>query len=228
MRLLRRAGALKDVVRAAGLLSCTVCLNFQNIKAARVSRLQEVYEFNVRVLLDTVFIHDVVGSIFVALKYRLRRDNLSGCRAARRRSGRPRLRPRPQSVHARVGQLGRHAKASLHRSRQGVLPLRRLAPGHGRGILYLLHGGSVWQHGRCERRGAVWKQVFNRVVEDHQVTGRSQVENVVPIVTSVVNSMVRHNGYHPDQWVLGARGPRVPASLLSDESREALEVQSAA
>ena len=67
MRLLRRAGALKEVARASGLLSCTACLNFQSIKAARVSRLQEVYEFNVRVLLDTIFIHDVVGSIYVAL-----------------------------------------------------------------------------------------------------------------------------------------------------------------
>ena len=77
------------------------------------------------------------------------------------------------------------------------------------------------------RHGAVWKQVFNCVV-DHQITGRSQVENIVPVATSVVNSMVRRNGYHPDQWVLGARGPCVPASLLSNESREALEVQSAA
>ena len=67
VRLLRRSGALKDVVRAAGLLSCTIFLNFQNIKAARVSRLQEVYEFNVRVLLGTIFIHDVVGGIFIAL-----------------------------------------------------------------------------------------------------------------------------------------------------------------
>ena len=87
---------------------------------------------------------------------------------------------------------------------------------------------APWQHGRCERRGAVWKQVFNRVAEDLQTTERSQVENIVPVVTSVVNSMIRHNGYHPDQWVLGPRGPRVPASLLSGESREALELQSTA
>ena len=227
MRLLRRAGALKDVVRAAGLLSCTVCLNFQKIKAARVSRLQEVYEFNVRVLLDTIFIHDVTGSIFVALNIVCDGTTFQVVVPLGAGQGVPGSDlVRRAFMLAWVSWAGMPKQVFTDRGKE-FSPFGDWL--QSMGVEFSTSSTEApWQHGRCERRGAVWKQVFNRVVEDHQITGRSQVENIVPIVTSVVNSMVRHNGYHPDQWVLGARGPRVPASLLSDESREALEVQSAA
>ena len=193
-------------------------------QAARVSRLQEVYEFNVRVLLGTIFIHDVVGSIFVALGIVCDGTTFQVVVPLGAGQGIPGSDlVRRAFTLVWVSWAGMPKQVFTDRGRQ-FSPFGDWL--QSMGVEFSTSSTEApWQ--RCERRGAVWKQVFNRVVEDHHVTARSQVENIVP-VTFVVNSMVRHNGCHPDQRVFGARGPHVPASLPSDESRGALEVQSAA
>ena len=61
LRLLRRAGARPDVLKAASLVRCDVCGSVARAKHPRPARIHDVYDFNGRVLLDTLCIKDANG-----------------------------------------------------------------------------------------------------------------------------------------------------------------------
>ena len=51
---------------------------------------------------------------------------------------------------------------------------------------------------------------------------------VTSILSQTKNDLYRHDGFSPAQWVLGARGVRIPGSLVQPEEAQRLEVQEAA
>ncbi len=84
------------------------------------------------------------------------------------------------------------------------------------------------QLGRAERSGGVWEEVYRRIVVDCQIQGLDDIRTVSTIVTQVKSESILHDGHAPSNWVLGARGLRVPGSVLQDAEVEKLEVQEAA
>ena len=70
--------------------------------------------------------------------------------------------------------------------------------------------------GRVERHGGVIKGMARKVVSQTQAVGRSSVQSVLDECCTTKNSLLRHGGYSPYQWVLG-KAPRGVPSLMDEE-----------
>ena len=87
---------------------------------------------------------------------------------------------------------------------------------------------SPWQNGKCERHGGIWKTMYHKVCVDQGLAGELDIIRVTSILNQTKNDLYRHDGFSPSQWVLGARGVRIPGSLLQPEEAARLEVHEAA
>ena len=76
-------------------------------------------------------------------------------------------------------------------------------------------GQAPWQHGRTERQGACFKEMFTRVVQHTSVREIAEVKIAVSCTAAAKNFLRRRCGFSPNQWVMG-RGPRLPADLVGE------------
>ncbi|CAE7548475.1 RE2, partial [Symbiodinium necroappetens] len=83
---------------------------------------------------------------------------------------------------------------------------------------------APFKMGKAEKAGGLWKEIFDKVVIDMQLSGIDDVVLASTIVTQVRNSFPRTSGYAPNSWVLGKPEIRLPGSLLIDQEAERLEV----
>ena len=75
---------------------------------------------------------------------------------------------------------------------------------------------EAWQRGRVERHGQVIKQMLTRLDQDVPLSNVSDVDAALAQCFRAKNSLVRHQGFSPEQIVLG-KATSLPASLCSDE-----------
>ena len=80
---------------------------------------------------------------------------------------------------------------------------------------------APWQNGVCERLGGAWKVAFKRAMLEVVPESKWEVEEVIDQVTNANNTMVRKDGYSPNQHVLGAE-LRVPSMLMNGGRDEAV------
>ena len=103
---------------------------------------------------------------------------------------------------------------------------------HNRGILaqYMsAHGIQVYHApletpeaiGRVERHGSVLKGMARKVIAQTQARGEVEIESVLDESCLTKNSLLRHGGYSPSQWVLG-KAPREAPYLVSEDYGAAL------
>eukprot|EP00974_Lingulodinium_polyedra_P015600 1510910-Lingulodinium_polyedra.AAC.1 len=78
--------------------------------------------------------------------------------------------------------------------------------------------------GKAEKHGGVWKELWRRTVVECDVKGLEDVSSTTAIVTQTKNEVGKHNGYAPNQWVLGSTGIRIPGGLLSGDEDQRLEI----
>ena len=78
-----------------------------------------------------------------------------------------------------------------------------------------------WQNGVCERHGGAWKVAFQRALLETVPEGKWDVEELCDQVSQAHNSMVRKDGYSPNQHVLGVES-RVPSSLVEGTQDDAI------
>ena len=71
--------------------------------------------------------------------------------------------------------------------------------------------------GRVERHGGALKAMVRKVVAQTQAVGQSQLQTVLDECCLTKNSMLRHGGYSPSQWILG-KTPRGPPSLVEEDN----------
>ena len=71
--------------------------------------------------------------------------------------------------------------------------------------------------GRVERHGGALKAMVRKVVAQTQAVGPSQLQSVLDECCLTKNSMLRHGGYSPSQWVLG-KTPRGPPSFMEEDN----------
>ena len=76
---------------------------------------------------------------------------------------------------------------------------------------------APWQRGRIERHGGIIKEMLNRVDNEHNITDVNQLDEALQQCFRAKNMMSIHEGYSPEQAVLG-RASRLPASIIDDES----------
>ena len=76
---------------------------------------------------------------------------------------------------------------------------------------------EAWQKGRVERHGALIKEMLNRYDAEKVISSTHEFDTVLRACFQAKNSLSRHQGFSPEQIVLG-KATRVPASLTADES----------
>ena len=79
---------------------------------------------------------------------------------------------------------------------------------------------EAWQKGRVERHGALVKDMLHRFDAEKTIQTPQEFDQVLLSCFQAKNSMMRSQGFSPEQIVLG-KSTRVPASLMSDESTSA-------
>ena len=227
-RILRRQNAKLEAIKAAGLLACDACGESIRRRRPRPVRLPNKYEFNRHVLIDTMYAKDVRGTTMAFLNLI---DDATGFQ-----------------VVACLGELGgppasravlRHFTSSW--SSWAGLP-HSLQVDRGKEYMaifadYLKQFGveqevmpleAPWKGGKCEKAGHLWKEIWNRVVMESQISGVDDAMTATAIITQARNSFPRTSGYSPVQWVLGTPELRLPGSLLDDSEAQQLEVMEAA
>ena len=79
---------------------------------------------------------------------------------------------------------------------------------------------EAWQRGRVERHGQIIKRMLSRFDLERPIENLDQFDQALRACFQAKNSLVRHQGYSPEQIVLG-KAAKLPASLTSDEDAPA-------
>ena len=75
---------------------------------------------------------------------------------------------------------------------------------------------EAWQKGRVERHGQILKNMLSRYDQEKRIDTVLEFDAVLRSCFQAKNALARHQGYAPEQIVLG-KSTRLPASLASDE-----------
>ena len=79
-------------------------------------------------------------------------------------------------------------------------------------------GQAHWQQGVIERHGGWYKEILNRVIDEHTVYGED-IHLAVASVNAAKNELRRKHGFSPAQAVFG-KDPACPEELLSGRDEE--------
>ena len=213
-RHLRLAGAGPEVVGAAKRLRCQVCARNKRGGSARPSSAPSLLEFNQVVAVDAFSAYDSWGKrhefmsildcstsfhvVFPLTGHSTESMEKDFCVAWSHVFGPP-------------GTLALDLESGLQSS------FARYSEFYGTKIRSAA-GQAHWQQGAVERHNRLWKEIWDRIVDDHSVGG-SEVHLAVTAVNSAVNELRRKHGYSPSQAVWG-RDPDVPGELLDGKDLE--------
>ena len=75
---------------------------------------------------------------------------------------------------------------------------------------------EAWQKGRIERHGQVIKRMLTRFDNEKTIESPQEFDYILQACFQAKNSLMRHEGFSPEQIVLG-KSSKLPASLTSDE-----------
>ena len=75
---------------------------------------------------------------------------------------------------------------------------------------------EAWQKGRVERHGQIIKTMLDRYDQEKVISNPQELDDVLRSCFQAKNALSRHQGYSPEQIVLG-KSAKLPASLTSDE-----------
>ena len=227
-RILRRQGAKPEVITAAGLMACDACGESIRQKRPKPVRSPSNYVFNNHILADTFYAKDSKGTSLAFLNIICDATSFQVVSCLGELTG-----PPSSGVVLRHFLTSWSSWAGLPRSLQVDRGKEYMAQfsdflkeyGAEQEVIPL---ESPWQNGRCERAGGLWKDVWNKVCIDVQVTTMADALTATSIVTQTRNAFPRPNGYSPNQWVLGHPEARLPGSLLNSDESQQLEVLEAA
>ena len=227
-RILRRQGAKIEAIKAAGLLSCDACGDSIRRRRPRPVKLPPRYQFNYHLMMDTFYARDGRGLQFAFLNIICEATSFQVVSCLGELSGPPSSQVvlrhfltswsswagLPNSIQVDRGKefMARFADYLKNFNvEQEVMPLK-----------------APWKGGKCERAGGLWKELWDKTVSECNIQGLEDALTATTIVTQTRNSFPRSNGYAPNQWVLGQPEVKLPASLLTSEPQEQLEVLEAA
>ncbi|CAE7621529.1 GIP [Symbiodinium sp. CCMP2592] len=213
-RHLRLAGAGPEVVSAAKRLRCQVCARNKRGGSARPSSAPNLLEFNQVVAVDAFSAYDSWGKryefmsildcgtsfhvVFPLSGHSTETMEKDFCVAWSHVFG-------PPGTLALDLESGLQASFARYSEFYGV-KIRSAA------------GQAHWQQGAVERHNRLWKEIWDRTVDDHSVT-EGEVHLAVTAVNSAVNELRRKHGYSPSQAVWG-RDPEMPGELLDGKDLE--------
>ena len=211
--LLRAAKIDESYIEAAKLHRCSECEDAQPRRNARTVSLPEWYTINRALGIDVLDArgtkHQVMNMVFLGTCLQL-------VEAAREGEG-------LSSSALCVEAIQRRWTCWA-----GLPAILRCDRGlHNRGVLtqFCAHGIQVTHAlletpeaiGRVERHGGALRAMVRKAVSQTQAVGQQQLQTVLDECCATMNTMLRHGGYSPSQWMLG-KTPRGPSSLMEEDN----------
>ena len=206
MRMLRRAAARKEVIEACKHFKCQACGDAQHQKHPAPTRYVADYVFGAKLAVDTFTVHDVVGDAFHFMNILCLGSAFQVCAFLGHARGIPSA-DACLSAFTRcwASWAGMPTALICDRGKENQGSFARALQQHGVEIDQAALE-SPWQMGKCERHGAIWKDIFAKVCHDTQIQGNRDVETVSVIINQTKNDLYRQAGYSPSQWVFGCHG----------------------
>ena len=75
---------------------------------------------------------------------------------------------------------------------------------------------SPWQNGPTERAGGVFKELFDKMLDDFTSNSQDEYLEAAQVLVAQRNARADKSGFSPDQRVF-CRGLRLPGHLLADD-----------
>ncbi|CAK0825490.1 unnamed protein product [Prorocentrum cordatum] len=228
-RRLKSYGVSQKVLDAVDKLDCVVCKELGRPTTTRSSNLKLSTEFNQNVFLDEA---EVILSDGTRLMVMVILDDASGFRviiptkAVRSITGEESLRCFSQGWLSWAGA----PKVLYYDAAKGHITKRFVEVGDKYNILMRPVPAEAPQlKGRVERAIDFFKDHFQRLNRDVQLTKDDDPHVWTAVIASTCNDHIRRNGFTPNQYVLG-KSPGVPASLIEamEGDQRQLAAQSAA
>lgn len=209
VRCLRLGGADEQAVLGARHLQCSTCARLVKPKLARPARVQHTGDFNDDVGMDIVDIHDCDGVKYKALSIVELNTTFQVVRVIQDRS--------PETIQKAfndswVSWAGAPLRVVLDADGGFEGELSQMLRAYG-SHTSVSASQSAWQCGRTERRGGWWKEMWQRTVQDQNISGLAEVEMASGLVSAAKNTLRRRCGFSPCQWVFG-RDPKLPGCLV--------------
>ena len=83
-------------------------------------------------------------------------------------------------------------------------------------LLHIIDVRALWQNGRTERHGDIYKKIFERARWLHSPSSPMALQRLAMECNAAKNRLSNRSGYSPLQRVFGI-GHRLPADLTSDD-----------
>ena len=217
LRMLSGARAGADAVAACQHFSCPACETMRAPARVRVVKPPSRYVFNAEVLLDIFEVKDAAGHRYSVPSLVCAGTTFHVAGVVRAGGGTPSSRTCFHMFTTRWASWA--GWPEMVTTDRGLRNRGEYAAGLQQRRIVLRQVGleSPQQLGCGERHGGLLKQMIQKCVVDRQVTGEEAMERVIASCLEVKNSMNRHGGFSPTQWVIG-RHPRAIASMMTEEA----------
>ena len=217
LNLLRAAKVDKKYIEACKFHRCNECETNAPRRNAHVVALPERYAFNHALGIDILQVEDAAGSKFQVLNTVCLGTCFQLTEIVKEGPG--------QATSAKCLKALQHKWTCWAGMPHTIRCDRGL---HNRGVLAQFcsaHGIEVIHApletpeaiGRVERHGGALKAMFRKTVSQTQATGVDAMQTLLDECATIKNSMLRHGGYSPAQWVLG-KTPTTPPSLVEEDN----------
>ena len=209
VRHLRLAGASREVLKAARALECQVCQRTKRPAAAKPAKIAPCFRFNEMVGTDLFYVHDSEGQRHQLLSI-VDFSSAYHVVVPVARKDTPTL--EKAFCENWVNVFGAPTTVAVDMENGLEKSLGKISDWTGTRIRTAA-GQAHYQAGYTERQGAIWKEMFQRVCEEHSVV-RSEMHLAIGAVSTAKNQLIKTSGFSPCQHVFGA-SPTVPEDLLN-------------
>ena len=216
-RHLRLAGAGPEVVAAAKRLRCEVCARNKRGHCARPSSAPTLLDFNQVVGVDAFSAYDAWGvrhEFMMMIDYGTSFQVVVPLRGHSTQSMEQDFCEGWSHVFGPPGTIAVDLETGLQAG------LARYSEFYGVKMRSAA-GQAHWQQGTVERHIRVWKEIWDRMVDDHSI-GEGDIHLATTAVNNAMNELRRKNGFSPSQAVWG-KDPEIPGELLSGRDPEQFE-----
>eukprot|EP00439_Symbiodinium_sp_Y106_P072081 s1917_g13.t1 len=224
VNLLRTAKVDKSYIDAANFHRCNQCEDAQPRRNAHTVSLQERYSFSHALGVDVFECLDASGTKYQVMNFVCLGTCFQLAEIVREGDGLPSSARCLEAIQRRWAcWAGMSTVLQCDRGLHNRIVLAQFCAAHG---IQVSHAPLETPEaiGRVERHGGALKAKARKVVAQTQAVGQGQLQTVLDEFCLTKNSMLRHGGYSPSQWVLG-KTPRGPPSFMEEEDLGSLEDQ---
>ena len=194
VRHLRLAGASREVLKAARALECQVCLRTRRPAVPKPAKIAPCFRFNEMVGTDLFYVHDSEGQRHQLLSIV---DFSSAYHVVIPVAKKDTPTLEKAFCENWINVFGAPVTVAVDMENGLEKSLGRISDWTGTRIRTAA-GQAHHQAGYTERQGAIWKEMFQRICEEHSVV-RGDLHLAVGAVSTAKNQLTKTSGFSPCQ-----------------------------